>query len=84
MVLYVDDLLFASNCEKWRRWFKHQFESRFEMSKMNEGEVTLYLKEKLIQVPKGIFLTQKAYAWQALVQFEMENYVAVSTPMIER
>jgi hypothetical protein len=84
LALYVDDLLFTSNCDKWINWFKQQLESRFEMSELNEGEITLYLKAESVQVPDGIFLTQRGYAWKVLEQFEMTGCSPVSTPMVEK
>jgi hypothetical protein len=84
LALYVDDLLFTGNCDKWIDWFKHQLESRFKMSELNEGEITLYLKAESIQVPEGIFLTQRGYTWKILEQFEMADCLPVSTPMVEK
>lgn len=50
-ISYVDDLFFIGNCIKWISWFKQQLESKFEMSKLKESDLTLYLKAEIITVP---------------------------------
>jgi hypothetical protein len=84
LALYVDDLLFTSNCPTWINWFKEQLESQFEMSDLGEGDLTLFLKAECIKVQSGIFLTQRAYATQVLELFGMTHCQPVSTPMLEK
>lgn len=83
LVLDMDDLLFTSNCERWASWFKHQLQSRFEMSEMNQGTVTLYLKAEFIIVLERIFITQRAYARQTLILYSLQDCTPMSTPMVE-
>jgi hypothetical protein len=84
LALYVDDLLFSGNCIYWINFFKTQLESKFEMSELNEGDVIFYLRAESIQVPGGIFLTQRGYAKKLLETFGMQEYSPVSTPMVEK
>lgn len=69
------------SCFKIIKKFKVSLYKKFEMSNIFESEVTFYLKIKCMQVRKGIFMTQKAYAQNILTTFSMKNYIYTTTPI---
>jgi hypothetical protein len=54
------------------------------MSKLNEGDIILYLRAESIQIPDGIILTQRGYAWKILKTFGMQQCSPISTSMIKK
>ena len=54
------------------------------MSKLGEGNLTLFLKAECIRVSEGIFITLRAYATQALDLFGMLSCQQSATPMTKK
>lgn len=54
LFLYVDDFFFTRNCIKWIIWFKSQLESKFKMLELKKNDMILYLKAKIINIPKDL------------------------------
>jgi hypothetical protein len=84
IALYVDDLLITGSSLDLILSIKRQLETTFEMSDMGDGTVALYLKAECVQVPKGIFMTQRGYCKQILETFGMSHTHPVTTPMLAR
>lgn len=57
MVFYIDNLSFIRNYQNFVIQFKYQLISKFDMSKLGEGDMTLYLKAKCIKLLGSIFMT---------------------------
>lgn len=54
------------------------------MSKLGEGDLTLFLKAECIKISHDIFFTQRACVHQVLELFGLLDCQAVSTPMLEK
>jgi hypothetical protein len=84
LALYIDDILLTGSSSDLILSIKCQLEIHFEMSDMGDGTVALYLKVELVQVPSGIFMTQRGYCKKILETFNMLDAHGVSTPMVDR
>ena len=58
--LYVDDLIFAGNCQQMFEDFKEVMKQQFEMT--NLGLMSYFLGIEVQQENYGIFISQKNYA----------------------
>lgn len=67
------------NCTKNMSKFRKELYDHLKISKLLIGEVTFYLKAKCIKLKERIFMTQKAYTYNILVTFGMENYTLATT-----
>jgi hypothetical protein len=84
LALYVDDMLLTGSSTALIMSTKKLLEENFEMSDIGDGTVAMYLKAECINLPTGIFMTQRGYCRQILELFSMLDAHAVSTPMVER
>jgi hypothetical protein len=84
IALYVDDILLTRSSASAITMVKDCLESSFEMSKLSDGTIALYLKTELVQVPSGIFMIQRGYCCQILETFGLFTAHPVSTPMVDR
>jgi hypothetical protein len=80
----VDDILLTGSCSDLIFSTKNLLEATFEMSDIGDGTVALYLKAECVQVPAGIFMSQRGYYKQILETFGLLDTHDVSTPMVER
>jgi hypothetical protein len=84
LVFYVNDILFIGSLVKLIFSIKAILETTFEMNTLGNGSIVLYLKAQLVQVPQGIFMTQRSSCKQTMEPFNMIHTHAVKTPMVER
>jgi hypothetical protein len=84
IALYVDDLLLIGSSVDSILSVKQKLETTFEMSDIGDGTMALYLKAEIIEVPKGIFMTQWGYCKQILETFGMTQTTPVTTPMLAK
>jgi hypothetical protein len=84
IALYVDDILLTGSSTSAITTVKDRLESSFEMSELSDGTIVLYLKAELVQVPSGIFMTQRGYCCQILETFGLFTAHPVSTPMVDK
>lgn len=78
--LYVDDLIYASNCESMLEEFKVSMKEEFSMTDL--GKMKYFLGVKVIQDELGIFICQKKYAMDTLKKFGMESCNPVKNPIV--
>lgn len=78
VVVYVDDLIFGSDCVQMCEVFANNME--FEMSML--GELSFFLGLQFHQSKEGIFISQTKYTRETLKRFKMEDCTPVSTPMV--
>ena len=82
VLVYVDDLILASNSPTMLQQFKVVMEAEFKMSDL--GEANLFLGLQLVRDRKErvIRLMQTRYAEDVLRRFGMEESKPISTPMV--
>ena len=78
--VYVDDIIFGSDDDKFNQQFSKVMQNEFEMSLL--GEPKLFLGLQISQLNDGIFISQSKYIKEMLKKFGMEDWKPVSTPMI--
>ncbi|KAF7150925.1 hypothetical protein RHSIM_Rhsim02G0113200 [Rhododendron simsii] len=76
--LYVDDLIYTGNDSAMFEKFKESMMAEFEMSDL--GKMHYFLGIEVVQLPAGIFISQKKYVQEILDRFQMKNCNSVSTP----
>ena len=69
--VYVDNIIFGSNDDRLSKNFATKMQSEFEMSLF--GELTYFLRLKISQHDKGIFIYQTKYIKEMLKKFKMED-----------
>lgn len=79
VVVYVDDLIFGSNCEEMCQVFAINMKG-FEMSML--GELCFFLGLQIHQSNRDIFISQTKYIREMLKRFRMDDCNLVSTPMV--
>lgn len=79
LLLYVDDLLLTENLDEKIQLLKEQLLATFEM--MDLGKVFFYLGIEFVYLLSCIFLTQRGYIWDMLVEFGMEQCKLCNVPM---
>lgn len=79
IVVYVDDLIFRSDCEEMCQVFATNMKD-FEMSML--GELSFFLGLQIHQSNKGTFISQTKYIREMLKRFKMEDCNPVSNPMV--
>lgn len=82
MILYVDDIIIASNNSRYILEIKKILESEFCMKDM--GEVHHFLGIQIQRTAEGMMLRQENYLKNLLKRFNMEECKGVKTPMQER
>jgi len=77
--VYVDDIIFGSTNEGLCEAFVEVMKSEFEMSMMGELNYSLGLQVK--QLKDGIFINEAKYCKDLLRKFEMDQFMAIITPI---
>lgn len=78
--LYVGDLIFIGNDEAMFARFKDSMKKEFNMSDL--GKMKYFLGVQVVQISKGIFISQKKYAKEVLERFGMEGCNPVKNPIV--
>ena len=78
-LVYVDDLIFASNNDELSHEFSQNMSKEFEMSMI--GELSHFLGLQLSQTTAGMFISQAKYLKDMLIRYGMEDCAPMSTPM---
>ena len=84
IVLYVDDMLIASNDEKKMEEIKECLEKAFEMKDLGEPSQFLGMRIKRDRVNRIIQIDQAEYAEKILERFGMKQCVPKLAPMFTR
>uniref|UniRef100_A0A7I4BBN6 Reverse transcriptase Ty1/copia-type domain-containing protein n=2 Tax=Physcomitrium patens TaxID=3218 RepID=A0A7I4BBN6_PHYPA len=79
ILLLVDDHLITRNYEELIADLKQQLKSKYEMKYL--GPVKRYLGVDFHSLQSGIFLHQKLYADQIVLDYDMQDCCSVSTPL---
>nr|GEY57798.1 hypothetical protein [Tanacetum cinerariifolium] len=77
--IYVDDIIFGSTNPKLSKQFEKLMHNKFEMSMM--GDLKFFLRIKIHQSPRGIFINQAKYAQEILIEHGMTSCDSIGTPM---
>ena len=67
VLVYVDDIIFGCTNDSSMQWFANVMQSEFEMSMI--GGFSLFLGFHIIQISKGLFLSQEKYLKEMLKRF---------------
>ncbi|WZZ37877.1 hypothetical protein YC2023_034136 [Brassica napus] len=78
--LYVDDLIYTGNSYELLNEFRESMKKEFAMTDL--GKMKFFLGVEVVQDEQGIFITQKKYAEDVLMKFEMSECNSVKNPMI--
>ena len=78
-LVYVDDLIFASNNDEMSHEFSQSMSKEFEMSMI--GELSHFLGLKVSQTRAGLCISQAKYLKGMLKIYIMEDCAPMSTPM---
>ncbi|KAK6148043.1 hypothetical protein DH2020_018955 [Rehmannia glutinosa] len=79
LVLYVDDILLATNDSGLLHDTKKYLSKKFEMKDLGEASFVLGIQIK--QCQEGIYISQSKYTKELLKKFDIEEGRTVSTPM---
>ncbi|KAK6149332.1 hypothetical protein DH2020_016857 [Rehmannia glutinosa] len=79
LVLYVDDILLATNDKGLLYEVKQFLSKNFDMKDM--GELNFFLGLQIKQCQEGIYISQSKYTKELLKKFGIEEGRTVSTPM---
>ncbi|GJY78790.1 retrovirus-related pol polyprotein from transposon TNT 1-94 [Tanacetum coccineum] len=82
VLIYVDDIIFASTEPKACDLFSNEMSSKFQMSMM--GQMSFFLGLQVSQNPGGIFINQSKFAFEILKKFGIDSCDHVDTPMVDR
>nr|GMD05942.1 Retrovirus-related Pol polyprotein from transposon TNT 1-94 [Ipomoea batatas] len=77
--LYVDDMIYMGSCESIIAEFKSSMMKKFEMTDM--GLLHYFLGLEIKQGTDGIFLSQRKFAKDLLVKFQLTGCKPACTPM---
>ena len=77
--VYVDEIIFGRNDDRFSKTFDTKMQSDFEMSLL--GEMTYILGLHISYQDKGIFIYQTKYIKEILKKFKMEYCKPILTPM---
>lgn len=78
-LVYVDDLIFASNNDEMSHEFSQNMSKEFEMSMI--GELSHFLGLQVSQTRAVLCISQTKYLKDMLKNYGMENFASMSTPM---
>lgn len=78
-LVYVDDLIFASNNDEMSHEFSQNMSKEFEMSMI--GEMYHFLGLQISQTRAGLCISQTKYLKDMLKKYGMEDCAPMSTPM---
>eukprot|EP00253_Pinus_taeda_P010509 PITA_10509 len=76
-LVYVDDLIFASNNDEMSHEFAQNMSKEFEMLMM--GELSYFLGLQVSQTTTGMFISQAKYLKDMLKRYGMEDSAPMST-----
>eukprot|EP00253_Pinus_taeda_P004113 PITA_04113 len=79
ILVYLDDLIFASNNDEMSHEFSQNMSKQFEMSMI--GELSYFLGLQVFQTMAGMFISQAKYLKNMLKRYGMEDCALKSTPM---
>ncbi|GJU10384.1 retrovirus-related pol polyprotein from transposon TNT 1-94 [Tanacetum coccineum] len=80
--IYVDDIIFASTNPALCDIFADIMSSKFKMSII--GKMSFFIRFKISQIPKGIFINQSKYSLEILKKYGIESHDLVDTQVVER
>ncbi|KAF6212808.1 hypothetical protein GE061_010517 [Apolygus lucorum] len=80
VLVWVDDLIIASTCEKWIVDLKQVMSANFDMKDI--GNLVMFLGLRLHFLPDGLLINQEAYVNQLIKRFRMEEAHPTDTPMV--
>ena len=80
VVLYVDDLILASNSTAYLSRFKKAFGERFKVKDLGDLEFFVGIRIGRDRPSRSLFLDQSSYLERVLVRFGMETSKSVLTP----
>lgn len=78
-LVYVDNLIFASNDDGMSHEFAQNMSKEFEMSMI--GELSYFLGLQVTQTKASMFISQAKYLKDMLKRYGMEECAPMSTPM---
>ena len=78
-LVYVNDLIFASNNDEMSHEFSQNMSKEFEISMI--GELSHFLGLQVSQTTTGMFIYQAKYLKHMLKRYGMEDCAPMSTPM---
>eukprot|EP00253_Pinus_taeda_P014539 PITA_14539 len=78
-LVYVDDLIFASNNDEMSNELTQNMSKEFEMSMI--GELSYFLGLQVSQTTTDMFISQAKYLKDMLKRYGMEDCAPMSTPM---
>eukprot|EP00253_Pinus_taeda_P022104 PITA_22104 len=78
-LVYVDDMIFASNNDEMSHEFSQNMSKEFEMSMI--GDLSHFLRLQVSQTTIGMFISQVKYLKDMLKRYGMEDCAPKSTPM---
>ncbi|KAL7292885.1 hypothetical protein TKK_0013555 [Trichogramma kaykai] len=84
LVLYVDDIILASNCKEKLTNIKDNLCRTFEMKDLGEPRKYLGMEITRNRAENTMILTQRDYTIKVLERFKMHESKAQSTPMVTR
>nr|GEV73657.1 retrovirus-related Pol polyprotein from transposon TNT 1-94 [Tanacetum cinerariifolium] len=77
--IYVDDIIFGSNCQDMCDEFAKVMHDEFEITMM--GELNFFLGLQIKQMEDGIFFSQSINIKEMLKKFSLEDSKPMKTPM---
>nr|GEY05871.1 putative ribonuclease H-like domain-containing protein [Tanacetum cinerariifolium] len=80
LIIYVDDMVITGNDVEDIKGLKEGLFTEFEMKDL--GNLKYFLGIKVLRSPKGIFIFQKKYILDLLVEIGMINCKPADTPMM--
>ena len=81
LLLYVDDILIASNSKSEVEKLKSELSREFEMKDLGAAKRILGIEIKWDRKRKLLYLSQELYLRKVLERFGMSNSKHVTTPM---
>lgn len=82
LLVYVDDMLLASNCRKFLDGFKGEMSKRFEMKDLGEARHFLGMHIKRDRTKRLLTIDQTSFLEQILTEAKMSDCRPVGTPMV--
>ena len=84
LLLYVDDMILASNDANKMNEIKHTLQSTFEMSNLGEPKLFLGMEIMRDRFNQVLTIQQPKYTVKILEKFNMVDSKPMSTPMVTR
>ena len=83
LVLYVDDILLASNDSDLLIETKHMLLTHFDMKDLGEASYVLGIKILCDRANEVLKLSQRTYIEKILKRFNMHNYSSTRAPIVK-